>query len=148
MREDATVKPHSMFGSVTFDLNKGALVHFEPLENLGRFIFRKRDMSNITFERISNTLDIRGNKIIIHPMLIASSVLNIQLEGVYGMPKGTDIRLQVPLRNPKKDELISDAEELRKRRKSGIVVNLRAVDGDDGKVKLKLGKGKDESPAE
>ncbi|WP_158618149.1 AsmA family protein [Chitinophaga lutea] len=144
MREDATVKPHSMFGSVTFDLNKGALVHFEPLENLGRFVFRKRDMSNITFERIHNTLDIRGNKIIIRPMLIASSVLNIQLEGVYGMPRGTDIKMQVPLRNPKKDELVTDADELRKRRKSGIVINLNAVDDGSGKVKLKLGKGKDE----
>lgn len=148
MREDATVKPHSMFGTVTFDLNKGALVHYEPLENLGKFIFRKRDMSNITFERINNQLDIRGNKIIIHPMLIASSVLNIQVEGVYGMPKGTDIKLQVPLRNPKKDELVSDADELRKRRKSGIVLNLRAVDGEDGKVKLKLGKGKEDTANE
>lgn len=148
MREDATVKPRSMFGSVTFDLNKGALVNYEPLQNLGRFVFRKRDMSNITFERISNTLDIRGNKIIIHPMLIASSVLNIQLEGVYGMPKGTDIKLQVPLRNPKNDELVTGAAELTKRQKKGIVINLHAVDGEDGKVKLKLGKGKDESRSE
>ncbi len=148
MREDATVKPRSMFGSVTFDLNKGALVHFEPLENLGRFVFRKRDMSNITFERIHNTLDIRGNKIIIHPMLIASSVLNIELEGVYGMPRGTDIKLKVPLRNPKKDELVTDADELRKRRKSGIVINLNAVDDGSGKVKLKLGKGKDDTTNE
>ncbi|MRG44585.1 AsmA family protein [Chitinophaga sp. SYP-B3965] len=144
MKEDASIKPHSMFGSVTFDLNKGALVGFEPLEKLGKFVFRKRDMSNITFENIHNTLDIKGNKIVINPMIIASSVLNIQLEGTYGMPKGTDIQMKVPLRNPKNDELSGDAVELTKRQKKGIVVNLRAVDGDDGKVKFKLGKGKDE----
>ncbi len=141
LKEDVSIKRHSLFGAVTFDLNKGALIHFEPLEDIGMFIFRKRDMSNITFENIHNTLDIQGNKIIIHPMMIASSVLNIQLEGIYGFSKGTNIKMKVPLRNPKKDELITDAEELKKRRKKGIVINLRAVDGPDGKVKIKLGKG-------
>ncbi|MGE7775992.1 AsmA-like C-terminal region-containing protein [Chitinophaga sp. NPDC101104] len=141
MKEDISIQPRSMNGSVTFNLNRGALLDFKPLVNVGKFIFRKRDMSNITFDNIRNTLDIRGNKIYIHPMLIASSVLNIEVEGTYGIPKGTDIKLKVPLRNPKKDELVTDADELRKRRKSGIVVNLHAVDGDDGKVKLKLGKG-------
>lgn len=144
MKEDASIRPHSMFGTVKFDLKKGALVNFEPLEKIGRFIFRKRDMSNITFENISNTLDIKGNKVIIYPMLIASSVVNIELEGVYGMPKGTDIKMKIPLRNPKGDELITSITELQKRRKRGIVVNLHAVDGEDGKVKLKLGKGKDD----
>ena len=141
MKEDISIQPHSMNGSVSFNLNRGALLDFKPLVNVGKFIFRKRDMSNISFDNIRNTLDIRGNKIYIHPMLIASSVLNIEVEGTYGIPKGTDIKLKVPLRNPKKDELVTDADELRKRRKSGIVVNLHAVDGDDGKVKLKLGKG-------
>lgn len=141
MKEDATVKPHTMYGTVNFTLNRGALVNFEPLMNLSKFVFRKRDMSNITFEKIQNTLDIKGSKIYIHPMLIASSVLNVEVEGVYGIPKGTDIKLRVPLRNPKKDELVTDVEELQKRRKSGIVINLHAVDGEDGKVKMKLGKG-------
>lgn len=141
MKADATVKPHTMHGTVTFTLNKGALVNFQPLMNIGKFVFRKRDMSNITFEKIQNTLDVRGSKIHIHPMLIASSVLNVEVEGVYGIPKGTDIKLRVPLRNPKKDELVTDIEELHKRRKSGIVINLHAVDGEDGKVKMKLGKG-------
>lgn len=141
MREDISIQPHSMNGSVSFNLNRGALLNFKPLMNVGKYIFRKRDMSNITFDNMRNTLDIKGNKIYIHPMLIASSVLNIELEGTYGIPKGTDIQMKVPLRNPKKDELVTDAEELRKRRNKGIVVNLRAVDGEDGKVKLKLGKG-------
>lgn len=144
MKDDATVRPHSMYGTVNFSLDKGALINFEPLEKLGRFVFRKRDMSNITFENIRNTLDIQGNKIVIHPMLIASSVVNIEMEGVYGMPKGTDIKMKIPLRNPKGDELITDNKELKKRRNRGIVLNLHAVDGEDGKVKIKLGKGKDE----
>ncbi|MGX5819203.1 AsmA family protein [Chitinophaga lutea] len=141
MKADASIQPHSLYGTVNFDLNKGALLHFKPLEDVGKFVFRRRDMSNITFERLQNTLDLKGNKILIRPMQINSSVININLEGTYGMPKGTDIKLQVPLRNPKKDELVTDAEELQKRRTKGIVVNLHAVDGDDGKIKLKLGKG-------
>lgn len=144
MKEDASIRPHSMFGTIKFDLKKGALVNFEPLERIGKFVFRKRDMSNITFENISNTLDIKGNKVVIYPMVISSSVVNIELEGVYGLPKGTDIKMKIPLRNPKGDDLITDITELQKRRKRGIVVNLHAVDGEDGKVKLKLGKGKDD----
>src|SRR5690606_5116542 len=144
MKEDASIRPHSMFGTIKFDLKKGALVNFEPLERIGQFVFRKRDMSNITFENISNTLDIKGNKVVIYPMVISSSVVNIELEGVYGLPKGTDIKMKIPLRNPKGDDLITDITELQKRRKRGIVVNLHAVDGEDGKVKLKLGKGKDD----
>ncbi len=58
MKADATVKPHTMHGTVTFTLNKGALVNFQPLMNIGKFVFRKRDMSNITFEKIQNTLDV------------------------------------------------------------------------------------------
>lgn len=142
--ENVSLRPNSMFGSVRFDLKKGALLNFEPLEKIGRFIFRKRDMSNITFDNISNTLDIKGDKVIIYPMIISSSVLNIELEGVYGLTKGTDIKMKIPLRNPKGDELITDINELQKRRKRGIVINLHAVDGEDGKVKLKLGKGKDD----
>jgi hypothetical protein len=51
--------------------------------------------------------------------------------------------MQIPLRNPKKDEFIFDKEEKQQRAKRGIVINLHAFDGDDGKVKFKLGKDRD-----
>ena len=50
--------------------------------------------------------------------------------------------MQVPLRNPKKDEFVLDKVEKEIRSKKGIVINLHAVDGENGKVKIKLGKDK------
>ena len=44
----------------------------------------------------------------------------------------------MPLRNPKKDELVLDDIERQERGMKGIVVRLKAVDGDDGSVRIKL----------
>ncbi|WP_442587568.1 AsmA family protein [Pedobacter sp. AW31-3R] len=132
------VVPGSMNGKIVFDLKKGALLNYDAIKNVGKFAFPFRDLDNITFSNLNGDLDIRGQKIIINPMLINSSVLNMNIEGVYAMNKGTNILLDVPLRNPKKDEDITSKKEIRERRMKGIVVHIQAVDGDDGKIKFKL----------
>lgn len=121
-----------MYGQLSFDLKQGALVNFGPLVDIGTFFFRKRNLSNITFDNLKNTLQLQGNKILIPPMQISSSAILMDISGVYGMPTGTDIYLDVPLRNP---------EKIAKRGgKKGIVLHLRATDDNkEGKVKIKLG---------
>lgn len=141
LRDNGNIVPHSIRGSVDFNLKNGAIVNFEPMIKIGAFAFKNRDFSNITFNNLSNNLNIQGNNVIIPPMRIESSVLNIFLEGVYGFSSGTSIDLQIPLRNPEKDKYITDPEERKKRSKKGIVINIHAVDGENGKVKFKLGKG-------
>ncbi|HMK06774.1 MAG TPA: hypothetical protein VK476_04540, partial [Flavobacterium sp.] len=74
------------------------------------------------------------------PMQINSSLLNMDMEGIYSFGKGTEIFISVPLRNPERDRKITDQKELDKRRTRGVVVNLVAKDGADGKVKIGLGK--------
>jgi hypothetical protein len=75
-------------------------------------------------------------------MQIETSVLNIFASGIYSFTDGTNIALEVPLRNPEKDqELTDDMKDARLRR--GIVLNLSAVDGDDGNVKIRLGRKSD-----
>jgi hypothetical protein len=131
LRDNGKLQPRSLYGTVSFDLRQGALVHFAPLEDIGVFFFRKRNLSYITFDNLKNTLQLQGNKIIIPPMEIASSALNMDVTGVYGMPRGTDIYMDVPLRNPQKEQ----------RRNKGIVLHLHATDDNkEGKVKIKLGK--------
>lgn len=68
--------------------------------------------------------------------MINSSVLNMNIAGVYAFSKGTNIALDVPLRNPKKDEDITNKQELNERRMKGIVLHILASDGDDGKIKF------------
>jgi len=142
IHDNGNLAPHSLYGTLRFDLRQGALMHFGPLEEIGNFVFRKRNLSEITFENLKNTLQLQGAKIIIPPMRIASSALNIDVGGIYGIGKGTNINLDIPLRNPQKDSLITDKKERRKRSNRGLVLHLRAVDDDNGKVKIKLGSGK------
>ncbi len=140
MKENGEVLPRSMRGKVSFDIRNGALVGFEPMEKIGSFAFPRRDFSNITFTNLKNTFDINGEKIYIPPMEIRSSVLNIFLDGTYSFTTGTDIAIKIPLRNPEKDKEILDKNERKTRELKGIVINVRAVDGDNGKVRFKLGK--------
>lgn len=138
IKDNGDLVQRSLFGTLDFNLKDGALVNFEPLVNIGKYIFRKRKLENITFKDIKNKLDIKGDKIYIYPMTIESSALNAKVEGIYALGKGTDISIDVPLRNPKKDELVMDDSLKAERQMKGIVIHLRAVDGPDGKVKLKL----------
>lgn len=137
MSGEGKILPSSFNGIVDFKLKDGALVNFGPFLKVSKYIFRKRNMDNVTFSDIENKLDIQGNKIQINPMHIESSALTVNVNGVYSFSKGTDINIDVPLRNPKKDELIVDDAIREKQSMKGIVIHLKAVDGDSGGVKIK-----------
>ncbi|NEU09558.1 AsmA family protein [Flavihumibacter sp. R14] len=144
--ESGKMASKSTRGTVGFSLTNGALINFEPVEKIGNIAFSNRDFSNITFKKLSNTFTIRGDKIIIPPMLIQSSVLEIHVEGVYGFTSGTNMYIQVPLRNPEKEEKATAKNRKKnkkeKKEKKGIVLNLQAVD-EGGQVKIKMAKKKD-----
>lgn len=133
----------SMYGNVSFGLKKGRLLNFDPVRKVGKFAFPFRDMNTIEFYDLKGNFDVAGEKITIHPMQVNSSVLNMDLEGVYSFGRGTQIYVDVPLRNPKKDKEITDKKELAERRNRGIVVHLTAEDDKDGNVGVKLGGKKD-----
>lgn len=69
-------------------------------------------------------------------MKFNSSVLNADVAGTYGLKNGTDITLDVPLRDPGKDAGITDTVKLAKRRNRGIVLHIRAKDDETGKLKI------------
>lgn len=127
---------HSIRGKVKIDLRNGALLNFGPIKSVGKFVFPFRDLDNILLPSLQGDFDIQGDRITINPMQINSSILNMDVAGVYGLTSGTDIALDVPLRNPEKDKDITDPVELAKRRFKGIVVHIRAY---EEKGKLKIG---------
>jgi hypothetical protein len=135
MRESGQIIRNSMYGHVDFNLDDGALNNFSPLEKIGKFIFRKRNLSHVTFKSLHNRLLIEGNKIKIPPMKVETSAVNIDIAGVYGMPTGTDIYMSIPLRNPEKETASTIVGKLLRKGK-GFVVNLRAQDGDSNGVKI------------
>jgi len=134
--------PNSMNGLIAFNLKNGALLDFQPLINVGKFAFPMRDLNNITFSDLAGALDVNGELINIRPMNINSSVLNLDVAGTYAMKNGTNINLDVPLRNPKKDA-DRTRQEKKENRMNGIVLHLVAADGEDGKIKIKLRRKKD-----
>lgn len=134
--DQGRIVPRSINGTVNLNLKKGALIDFDPIVNVGKFAFPFRNVQNITIDNLVGKFDLHGDKITINPMMINSSVLNMNVAGVYGFTKGTRIAVDVPLRNPKKDDDITNKKEKRERRMKGIVLHILASDGKDGKVKI------------
>ncbi|WP_183556715.1 AsmA-like C-terminal region-containing protein [Mucilaginibacter sp. SP1R1] len=142
INSEGNLVPRSINGVATIDLQKGALVNFSPIKSVGKFAFPFRNLDNITFSNLKGKFDINGDKITISPMQINSSVLNMDIAGVYSLSKGTNIALDIPLRNPKNDTAIVDQTERNKKRMRGIVLHILATDGDDGKIKIKWNKNR------
>lgn len=135
--DKGNIVSRSMYGQVQFNLNNAALIGFEPLQRIQKFAFKNRDFTNITISNLDGILTLKGDKINIEPMQVNTSVLNFDMKGVYGLDSGTDIALAVPLRNPKKNEGITDKEELKLARMKGIVLYLKAVDDGKGGIKVR-----------
>ena len=129
------VVKHSIRGKVKIDLKNGELLNYSPVKSVGKFVFPFRDLNNISLRPLHGDFDLQGDKIVINPMEVSSSVLNMDVAGIYGLTSGTDIALDIPLRNPDKDKDITDAAELAKRRFNGIVVHIRAHE-ENGKLKI------------
>jgi hypothetical protein len=125
----------SLNGTLDLNLRDAALLNFKPLIGVGKFAFPFRDLKNIRIPSLNGRFDVRGDKIIINPMEVSSSVLNVDVEGVYGLTSGTNIALDIPLRNPKNDTNIVDQEVRKKKRYKGIVLHILARD-ENGKMKI------------
>lgn len=135
------ILPRSINGKVTFNLKNAALVNFEPLEKVGKLAFANRNLSDIRINNLDGILNIKGDKIDISPMQINSSVLNVNVKGVYGITSGTNIAMDIPLRNPKGDETL-DKKQKRDARMRGIVLHLKAIE-EKGELKVRWNKDHD-----
>ena len=133
LSDKAGIVDKSLKSTVNFSVVNGELNNFEPLQKMAVSIFKKRDFSMVRFAELKDKLEINGSAITINKMEIQSNVFNMFVEGVYDTKKGTDISIQVPLRNLKK---INDDEILLNRKKTGLNIRLRAKTGDNGKLNI------------
>jgi hypothetical protein len=130
------IVPRSIFGTVNLSLKNAALLSYQPLISVGKFAFPFRNLNDISIPSLNAKFDLRGQNITINPLQLNSSVLNADVAGVYSLGKGTNITLDVPLRNPKNDANITDTAKLAARRNKGIVLHIRAKDDEAGKLKI------------
>ena len=133
--DGGTILKNSLTGTVTFNLKDGQIIRFAPLEKVGKFVFKKRNLSAVAVNDLHGRFDLAGNKIYIRPMDIQTSVVNMNVQGVYGLQGGTDIYLEVPLRNPEKEEAKTPVGMLLRKGK-GFVMHLRAQDENGTGVKI------------
>lgn len=141
--DNGTIVKRSMYGKVIFNLSKAALVNFEPLKMVQKLAFANRDFTNIAIDNLDGTLILNGDKITISPMQVNTSVLNFNMKGIYGLERGTDIAMDIPLRNPEKDKELTSREERRQARMKGIVLHLKAIDDGNGGLKVRWNRDHD-----
>ncbi|MEO8583444.1 MAG: AsmA family protein [Flavitalea sp.] len=122
-------------GTIKFILQDGELNHFDPLEQVAKKAFKKQDFSEIKFADLKNVLQVTGTSFIVNPMEIRSTAFTLFVEGVYDYKHGTDMSIQLPLRNFTKKQANTDLSDEVKTKK-GISLRLRAKTGDDGKLKV------------
>lgn len=145
LNKERDLVPNSISGDVKFHIKEGSLSNFAPIIKIGKIIFPNRDVKNITFSDLEGSATIKGDKINVKELKVTSNVLNIDANGMYSLSnKGTSLAVKIPLRNPKDDYKIADLKAREAIRYKGIVVNLLVLDGENGQIKIKLGKAKEE----
>jgi len=122
-------------GSVDFSLQDGKLQDFKPLMEIDNNFLQKRDLSNIEFAELRDRFDLDGNDIKVNRMEIRSTAVDMYVEGVYSFANNTDLSIQIPLHNQKKDPGVVP-EKKGNDSKGGMSVFLRAKDDKDGKLKI------------
>lgn len=137
--DDGKLVKNSINGTLDVNLQQGELLNFKPLYSVGKFAFPRRDLKHIRVGDLNVHFDVNGDMFKIYPLKFSSSAINMDISGIYGISKGTDLAIDVPLRNPKKDSTITDSAKLEKKRYRGIVLHLHAKADSTGKMKIGLG---------
>lgn len=137
LNEKFQLKAPDLIGEVQLKLKDGHLLNFEPLQYIGTY-FRKRDFTDITFSEINQNFKIKGTEMNIQNMEIASSVLNLYIDGIYNFKGQTDLNLRIPLSNLKKRDKDYVPQELGKEGRTSKALRLNAH-GLPNKIKITLG---------
>lgn len=130
------VDPASMNGKIIFTVENGTLINLEGFEKLSQFVFKNRDFSRIAFANLHDTMWLKGQQLTFARFPILSNVATLFAEGVYGFNGGTDISIQVPLSNLKKQDRAYKSEQIAEDKKVGPSIFLRAQTGTDGKIQF------------
>jgi hypothetical protein len=136
LTEKARLVPNSLKGAIDFTIADGQLVDFEPMEKIHETVLKKRDLSEVRFGTLQNSLDIDSTTVTLHRMEIRSTAFTLYAEGTYDLKKGADMSLQVPLSNMKSRAGDIPPESRGNDSKAGPSLRLRAKTDEDGKLKI------------
>jgi uncharacterized protein involved in outer membrane biogenesis len=138
LNEQYAVQASSMRGTLDCKIKDGALVDFEPMENMSSFLFKKRDFSNVQFAELISKFSIEGTAMDISRMEIQSSVLSLFLQGRYSFTDSTSLSVQLPLSNLKKRDKNFKLENIGTKAKAGPSVYLHVYRNKDINSKINI----------
>jgi hypothetical protein len=130
--------PGSLNGNVYFSLRDGALVNYEPIQRIQKFVFKNRDLKNIRFAELKDSLIIKNDEVYIRRMEVQSNVMTLYIEGLYSMKGNTDISIQVPLNNFLEKRANERPRNKGIYHKTGASIYLRAKPDLKGNIKIGL----------
>ena len=139
--KDYKVITDSLFGDLQIELQDGELKDFGPLKNLKGFLFKKRKLDDVYFDKLNTKLSIRGQDLHISRFDLNATAITLGIEGVYTFSDEdrTAILMEIPISNLFKRHI--DRKELLEQKKSRggktILVDLYEV---DKKLKFRLHK--------
>jgi hypothetical protein len=113
-------------GNMNALITNGKIIHFQPLESMSNFLFKKRDFTEVEFAEINCSAKIIQSSLDIEKMEIQSSVLTLFLEGRYSFKDSTDLSIQIPLSNLKRRDKTYTPENVGTHTKVGMSVYLHA----------------------
>lgn len=133
------IVPKSSVGYLHFNLANGQLLNFPPLLSIQKYVFKKRNLNDVRFANLTDSIWIRHGNFFINRMEIASTALRLFVEGIYSPAGNTDISIQVPFSTLLKKQDNDDAlEKVGKDEKVGASVYLRATSKDGGPIGIKV----------
>ena len=132
-----TIKNETLNGNLNFQLSNGAFVDFKPIESVGKHVFPKRDFKNISIDQLVGDITIKNGLLKVAPMQINTSVIKMDVAGDYGIKNGTDLNIDVYLRNPDKDKDEINKTVIAENRKKGVCIHLNVLDDKKGGTKIK-----------
>ena len=131
------VIPHTNTGFVNFSLLNGEILNHKGLEQMKLLFLKNRDMSDVKFAELKGRLDVTPDYIYINRMEIASSAINMFLEGRYDTyGKNTDMLIQVPFSNLAKQDENYKAKNKGINAKTGASLWIRAKNDNAGDIKF------------
>ncbi len=137
MNSKASIKQSSISGMVDLTVIDGELKGFQPMGKFSRFLFRKRDFTDIRFSEITNSFIAKGNEIYFDRMKINTSVMELYLEGSYFLDGKTDMKLQVPLSNLKSRDWSEISDNITDKGGKGMNVYIQATTDENGELKFR-----------
>jgi hypothetical protein len=136
LTDKARLVPSSLKGTIDFNIADGQLVDFEPMEKIHEAVLKKKNLNEVRFGTLQNSLDIDSTTVTLHRMEIRSTAFTLYAEGTYDLKKGADMSLQVPLSNLKERAGDIPPESRGNDSKAGLSVHLHAKTDEDGKLKI------------